>query len=249
MPIFDTDSMDNHRLAGSSFGFSATRLGDLGATEYTLVAIAADTSGSVVEFRAEIEACIKEVVKSCRRSPRADNLMLRLVTFDDKLNEVHGFRPLAQCDEASYTGCINPGGTTALYDAACNVTGSVTQYGKDLRDNDYGVNAIVFVITDGEDNASAMTANEVKRSLAEAVQSEALESIRSVLIGVNVADARMSRYLDDLHKTGGFSQYVEIGNANERSLAKLAEFVSKSISAQSQALNSGGPSQAINLTF
>ncbi len=246
MPIF-ANNMDDHKLGGSTFGFSAKRIADLGATEYTLVGIAADTSGSVDAFRPEIEACVKEIVKSCRLSPRADNLMLRLVTFDDRLTEVHGFRPLLECNGDDYTNCIKPGGMTALYDASCNLTDSIAAYGKQLAESDYGVNAIVFVITDGEDNRSAMTAMELKKALVNAVQSEALESIRSVLIGVNVKDARVSKYLAALQVDAGFSQYVEIGDANEKSLAKVAEFVSKSISAQSVSLGSGGPSQA--LTF
>lgn len=45
----------------------------------------------------------------------------------------------------------------------------------------------------------------------------------------------------------GFTQYVEVDNATDAKLAKLADFVSRSVSSQSQALGSGGPSKA--LTF
>jgi hypothetical protein len=245
MPIF-TDDMDTHAIQGSNFGFSAKRIEDLGATEYTLVGIAADTSGSVEPFRDEIEKCVKEVVKSCRHSPRADNLMMRLTRFDDKVEEVHGFRPLSECNIDSYTGCIATGGMTALYDAACNLTDSVTTYGRSLSTNDFSVNGIIFVITDGMDNRSSMTPGEVKKALERAVQSEALESVVSILIGVNVTDPRVSQYLNDLHKSAGFTQYIELGNASANSLAKLADFVSRSISAQSQALGTGGPSQSLS---
>lgn len=244
MPVL-TD-MDSHQIKGSNFGFSAKRIDDLGATEYTLVGIAADVSGSVEPFRQEIESCIKEIVKSCQHSPRADNLMMRLVTFDDRLEEVHGFRPLSECNLDSYSGCVRCGGMTALYDAACNLTDSVTQYGRSLTESDFDVNAIVFVVTDGMDNRSAMTVGEVKKALGRAVQSEALESVVSVLVGVNVQDPQVSRYLTDLKDQAGFTQYVEIGSANAKSLARLADFVSRSISAQSQALGTGGPSQSLS---
>lgn len=245
MPIF-TDGMDSHQIKGSNYGFSAKRIEDLGATEYTIVAITGDKSGSVDYFRKEIEDCIKEIVKSCQHSPRADNLMMRLTTFDTKLEEIHGFRPLSECDVDAYTDCVRPGGMTALYDAACNATDAATQYGKDLTESDFDVNAIVFVLTDGMDNASTFTAAEVKKSLASAVQSEALESVISILVGVNVNDPTVSQYLKDFHANAGFTQYVELGDAQANTLAKLADFVSRSISAQSQALGTGGPSQSLS---
>lgn len=241
------DGMDDHQLAGSHYGFSAKRIEDLGATEYTIVAITADKSGSVDAFRGEIEDCIKEIVKSCRHSPRADNLMMRLTTFDDQLEEIHGFRPFSECDVDDYTNCVQPGGLTALYDAGCNAVASATAYGKNLTESDFDVNAIVFVITDGDDNRSKMTVPELKKQLENAVRSEALESVVSVLIGVNVQNPTLSHYLSDLSAQAGFTQYVELGDAKANTLAKLADFVSRSISAQSQALGTGGPSQS--LTF
>jgi len=245
MPIF-TDGMEETKIKGSHYGFSGKRVEDLGATEYTLVALTGDKSGSVGGFRDEIETCIKEVISSCQHSPRADNLMARLTLFDTNLEEVHGFRPLTECDVDKYTNCIQVGGATALYDAACNAVESLTVYGKDLAENDFDVNAIVFVITDGMDNRSTMTATEVKKRLEEAVKSEQLESIVSILIGVNVQEPAVSQYLKELHVNAGFTQYVELGDASAKTLAKLADFVSKSISAQSQALGTGGPSQSLS---
>jgi hypothetical protein len=245
MPIF-TDNMDTHTLQGSTYGFSAKRIEDLGATEYTLVALGADASGSVEPFRAEIEKCVKEVVGSCRHSPRADNLMMRFVCFDNQVREIHGFRPLSECDVDSYTGSIDIGGMTALYDAACNLADSVTEYARTLVSNDFSANGILFVITDGMDNRSALTPGKVKSSLENAVQSEALDSMVSILIGVNVTDPQVSKYLNDLHQSAGFTQYIELKDASANSLAKLADFVSRSISAQSQALGTGGPSKSLS---
>jgi hypothetical protein len=124
MPILDSSNMEHH-IDGTGYGFSATRIADLGASEYTLVGIATDASGSVADFRGEIEACVQQIVKACRRSPRTDNLLLRLVTFDDRVQEVHGFRPLSECNPDDYHGSVVIGGTTALFDAATNVVESV----------------------------------------------------------------------------------------------------------------------------
>jgi uncharacterized protein YegL len=235
--------MEAHKIGGSNFGFSAKRIADLGASEYTLVVIAVDATGSVYSFKQEIEQTIKSVVKSCRRSPRADNLMLRVITFNTSVgvNEVHGFKPLMDCNEANYTNSVDPKGSTNLFDAAYSAAGSLVQYGKDLTDQDYNVNGIFVVITDGEDNASLMTPSMVKDQISKCVQEEALESMTSILVGVGTDQNALQRFQVE----AGMAQFVNIADATERNLAKLAAFVSKSISATSQALGTGGPSQAL----
>jgi hypothetical protein len=46
----------------------------------------------------------------------------------------------------------------------------------------------------------------------------------------------------------GITQFIDAGDATKGKLAKLAAFVSQSISSTSQALGTGGPSQAIAAT-
>jgi hypothetical protein len=239
-------SLDNFVIKGSHYGFSATRIADLGAAEYTLVTILADASPSVSPFRHDIESCIGEIVRACHRAPRADNLMLRVAAFDTVVTEIHGFKPLCECDAASYHGCLSHGGGTALYDGAHNGARSLVGYGKHLSDADFTVNGVLFVITDGEDNSSHVTAKDVKTALYEAVRDEALESLASVLVGVNITDPAMARYLATLQREAGFTKYVELDDANADTLAKLADFVSRSIGAQSRALGTGRASASLS---
>jgi len=247
MPRFDIE-MESRKVPGTHFGYTGTRLADLtGATEYTLCTIVLDESGSTIDFKSEMEKCIQEIVKACRYSPRADNLMLRLVAFGTNYREVHGFKLLQACNPDDYIGCYNSAGSTALYDSCCDAIEATKDYAKQLADNEYLCNACVFVLTDGDDNASKFNANNVKDSLAKCVNSETLESLNSVLIGVNIQEPRIKSFLDNFHKTAGFTQFVELKDASDKTLAKLAAFVSKSISSTSQALGSGGPSQS--LTF
>jgi uncharacterized protein YegL len=239
MPVLTSKTLLTQRLGTSGFSFSGTRVGDLGATEYTLVGVAADCSASVTPFAQEIEACIKEVVKACRRSPRADHLMLRLVTFDSTLQEVHGFRPLGECPEGDYDGAIQCKGMTALYDAATTLVESVAAYGKTLSDAAFDVNAIVFVITDGADNNSSHDVEALAKALAAVRKAEHVESLVSVLVGVNVADGQLDGYLKALAHDAGFTRYLPIAQADAASLARLAQFVTRSIAAQSLALGTG----------
>jgi uncharacterized protein YegL len=245
MPVLNDTSLDQINLPNSHYGYSATRLEDLGATEYTVVTVACDVSGSTAAFIFEMEAAIARIVQACKFSPRADNLLLRLIAFDDSLNELHGFKLLENCHLADYGGILRAGGSTALYDAAENAVASTNNYGQKLAAGDFSANAILFVITDGMDNVSKLPASKVKEALTKAVTSEALESVVSILIGVNVQDPQASRHLRQFQKDAGFTQYVELDNADTKTLARLAQFVSQSISAQSQALGTGGPSRSL----
>jgi uncharacterized protein YegL len=236
--IGNDDSVQQHKHG--HFGFSAVRVEDLGSTEYTLVTIVADRSGSTASFQNEMESCLKEIFSACMKSPRADNLMVRLVTFDDKHKEVHGFKLLSQISPDDYNGVMYPGGMTALYDASVDAIEATNNYGRTLLENDFSVNGIVFVITDGGDNKSVLRSKDVRKELERAVGGENMESMVSILIAIG-SDPILTQFNSD----AGFSQYVEFKDANKSTLAKLADFVSKSISSQSQALNSGGASQAI----
>lgn len=247
MPLFgDDDSMETQQVAGSSYGYSAKRIGELGATEYTLVGIAADVSFSIDGFEKGIEACVQEVVTSCRKSPRADNLMMRLTTFASDIEEAHGFIPLSECDPAKYKGCIVPRGQTALYDAAHNMVSAMGGYGRDLVAQDYEVNGILFIITDGLDNQSTETPASVAQAVSAIKKAEEMESMLTILIGVNITDSQISQYLKRFETEGKFDQYIELDNADASTLAKLAAFVSKSISSQSQSLGSGGASTVLS---
>lgn len=241
MPSLDS-LLENH--TGTNFGFSATRIDQLGAAEYTLVTITVDVSGSVMPFAREMENMIKTVVKACGKSPRADNLMLRLVSFNHVVQEIHGFKLLQDCNPSDYDNILNPSGMTALYDAQIATLEAEYAYGKNLTDNDFLVNAVNFTITDGDDNGSQFSRDKVRQLHQSPVQQEILESVNNILIGVNAVSC--SRYLQQYRTEAAFDQYVECG-ASEAELAKLAQFVSKSISATSSSLGTGQKSQA--LTF
>ncbi len=246
MPILGDDDMETHKHVGG-FSFSAAKISTLGATEYTLLGLAVDKSGSLMGFDKELEATLKSVIESCQRSPRADYLMARVVTFATKSEEVHGFKPLTDCHPAGYDGATRTGGSTCLYDTAVDLVGSVATYGKALLAGDYAVNGIVVIVTDGIDECSSFTVDMVKKEMERAMQAECLESLVTILIGVNVQSQQVSDYLTRFKDEAGFSQYVEAKDATPKTLAKIAGFISKSVSSQSQSLGTKAASQP--LTF
>ena len=179
-----------------------------------------------------------------QKSPRADNLLIRLVKFANNTEEVHGWKMLTQLSESDYEGILASGGMTALCDAAVDITESVALQGEDLMQNELNCNGIIFVITDGCRTAGKCQNNHVKSAQEDTTRKERLESCRSVLIGVNAT--AYSAQLQDFKDEGGFDQYVELADAEKGTLAKLAEFVSQSISSTSTALVNGQPSVPID---
>lgn len=240
------DGLEAFELQTNNFGFSGERIDGLDATEYTLVTLVVDTSGSTHHLRPEIRAAVSKVVESCAKSPRKDNLMIRVCEFGTNFSEIHGFKKLNTIGKDDYASAFTGSGMTALCDAAENAVAATTAYGQTLTTNGYQVNGIVFLLTDGGENASKATESSVNDALKAAVKSEALESLITILIGINL-DSGTDTVLDTFKKKVGITQYLNIGEATPGKLAKLADFVSKSISSQSQSLGSGGPSKT--LTF
>ncbi|MEY2665456.1 MAG: hypothetical protein RLZZ480_561, partial [Candidatus Parcubacteria bacterium] len=142
---------------GSGFGFTGATIDDLGATEYTLVTIALDESSSISGYEAQIKNMLDTVVDACKKSPRANNLLLRVIGFSSRypggLAEFHGFKPLNDINAADYAK-LRGGGSTPLNDAVYSGVGATNTYGKSLTDMDFLVNGITFIVTDGEENCS-----------------------------------------------------------------------------------------------
>lgn len=250
MPRLTDETMQAHTIGGT-FNFAGTRIERLGATEYTLVTIAEDETGSVSGFETELKKARITAVEACKKSPRSDHLLLRVVTFSSRfpngVEEVHGFKPLAEINPATDYPDLRPGGGTPLCDACYSAIGAMNVYGKELTNQDFSVNGITFIITDGEENASTATMKMVQEETAKSVTGEVLESMVTVLIGINTGMCKPA--LERFQREAGLTQFVDVGDATPRRLAKLAEFVSQSVSSQSMALGTGGPSQDIAATI
>ncbi|MBU0646854.1 hypothetical protein KKC67_01485 [Patescibacteria group bacterium] len=253
MPRLITDeTMETGNIGGmQAFKFSGVRTEHLGATEYTVVTIAVDETGSIDGFEDDLRISLITAVEACKKSPRSDNLLLRVIkfstSFPNGVEELHGFKPLAEINPQDDYPQFRPGGQTPLYDATFSAVGATNAYAKKLMDDDFLANGIVFVITDGANNASTTTPAMIKQEVDKAVKGEIIESLITVLIGINA-----QHYLSELkafQSEAGIDQYIDAGEATKDKLAKLAEFVSQSVSSQSQSLGTGGPSQQIFATI
>jgi uncharacterized protein YegL len=244
-----SQSLQNFMLPGGGFGYQGLNIDDLTSFENTIATGLLDESGSTEPFARQMELAVKEIIRSLRHCSAADKLIYRHCHFDTNFKEVHGFKPLGDCHEDDYDGCWAGGGQTALYNSCDLVLRATLDYAEQQAAKRYMVNGFVYILTDGRNyllSGKSLSEDDVKATLARCIASEALESLMTILIGVN-NDPGIRRDLEAFQKHVGFSQFIPIEEANEKSLAKLANFVSQSIQSQSQALGSGGPSQS--LTF
>jgi uncharacterized protein YegL len=243
MPILLDNTMDNLKTS-SNYKFSGVKIDQLGATEYTLVTILSDASGSVHSYVKEMENCLKTILDACKKSPRAENLLLRLTKFNGTVDEIHGFKLLSTIAPKDYDNILNPTGGTALFDAVQSAVEATKDYGEILTNQDYGVNGIIFVITDGDDNESVGNSNSVKKAIKDIKKAEKLEDVSIVLVGVG--DVSVQSYLQDFQQKAEITQFVDIGGATASKLAKLAQFISQSISSKSKDLQNGTSSDLLS---
>jgi hypothetical protein len=246
MPRLNDIDMEQHQLTGS-YGYSAIGLNKLGASEYTLATLICDVSSSVSRYRDGLEHMFQAVVEALAnpRNPRVDNLLLRAITFADNVSEVHGFKLISECKPSDYQNILTCGGMTALFDATENGIDAEVDFGLTLTQQDYAVNGAVYIITDGGNNRGASSPAGVVRALNRVYSEEALESIVSVLIGLNTTP-ELNQYLEAFQRDAGLTHYKGFKEVTPQVLRDLTGLMSTSISSQSQALGTGQPSQTLN---
>jgi len=248
MPRFDND-MEAVNTSNGNYQYSAVKIDKLGgqASEFTLVNIVIDTTGSTYLFSDQLYETMKAVIESCYKNPMSDQLLIRITTFDTSITEIHGFKLLSMIDKDNDYKKFSPNGLTALYDATEDAISSVLSYAESLYDQDYDTNGIVVIITDGYDNQSNFAnPDSIKNKLESLVTDEKkIESLNTILIGINATE--YYDYLNNFKDNANLTQYIDAGDVTPENLAKVANFVSQSISSQSQSLGTGGPSQS--LTF
>lgn len=248
----DSQPLQSFMLPGGNYGYTGAAIDELTSFENTLAVTLFDESGSTRSFSRQMELCVKEIVKFLRICPRADNLIYAHYHFDSQIaREVHGFKPLAQCHEDDYDGCWAGGGRTTLYDSCDRVLRFMMDYAQKQAEQRYQVNSILTLLTDGMDYGSTLTVNDVQKALADVVACEDMESILTICIGIN-DDPSVRQELENFADAVGFSQFIPVEKADAKTLARLADFISKSVLSQSQSLGSKGPSQPLpppSMTF
>lgn len=235
---------DMLRLQHGNYHFTAINLARIGTDAVAAVTLVVDISESVESFKDLLEKCLDSAVQACLLSPNHDQLQVRIVVFNHNVVELTGFLPLA--DLKSFVGRLQPAGATALVDGTLDGLHGIQGFAKALRSSDYSCNGTLIVLTDGEGNTGRERDPATIQALVTQMleHDRALESLQMILVAVNAKNC--AKALHKFHKEAGFNQFVDIGDATPQKLARLAQFISKSVSSSSQALGTGVSAQLVN---
>ena len=252
MPLDEEEIM---QIPGAgTFTFSAKKIDKLGALQYTVVTIAIDISGSVAGFASELLMCLKAIIEACRKNQRAEFLVIRVITFGTGIDEIHGFREMVDINSDDYPD-FNPRGFTCLFDAGYDAIGSTIEYSRQMVERGYDVNGAVYIITDGGENPGGghitiASPKMIKEKVEEALRKEDIESIITTLIGLHDPMSNWAsetqRDLSYFQVEANMTKFIEVGEATAENLAKLADWVSASVSSQSDQVGSNTPSQVLD---
>ncbi len=134
----------------------------------TYVAFILDQSGSMESTKAQAITGYNELVQQMKLDGKEQDILASVITFNGNVFEHLWCEPVAQLSEATAEDFICGGGT-ALFDG----WGYAIQKFKDTTDiNDENNAYLIYVITDGENNASTHYTKQAIRALVEPLKSK-----------------------------------------------------------------------------
>ena len=245
-----SDILESYSIPGAgNFTFSAVNPDDLEELGYTLATVVLDASGSLEYKKNLLTALLKTIAIGLKKSSRKETILLRVIIFNETIWEIHGFKHVTQIDSDNDYEGIEPKGMTGLVDSMFSAVASTYEYAKKLVDDGYDTNACVYIITDGMDNRSKKKARDVSEQIARMKAGEEVESIITILFGVNDPICGWSKdvasALSELQAEVDFTEYIDAGDVTEENVGKIGGVVSSSIVSTSQALGTKGPSQQL----
>ncbi len=236
------------KIPGSAFGWSAIKTDHLGASKYTLVHLVYDNSGSVTVFAPQIRAAAEQSLLGMQRDKSTvNNVLIRQITFGLRIKEINPFNLAKLIDPKEIVNALtcDEDGTLA-FDAIDHAIKVTHGEAKDLRDKEYGVNAVIIMMTDGCDNGSTLQSGKSARASLDLLRgAELVESIKTILVKVNVKDPYVSDALDRFAADVGFDQVEDVELIKDKHIARLAGLISKSVTSTAQSNGTGGPSKNV----
>lgn len=186
-----------------------------------------DTSSSVAKYGSELNKAFNETIERLQKSHSAPSMFISIVEFNDNINVTNGFRPISELKPIDLVPRI--GGCTALYKACQASLKNALDYRQDLEKSGINCKTLLFVITDGEDNASgSVVAGDVKSIIDALMQEERnFFSFESILFGVGTAVN-----FESAQKGMGIKHLAKVGTTPDE-IRKMIGFISASITSVS----------------
>ena len=175
--------------AGGDLSALGVGLDQLDSEDVTLVAFVLDMSSSMASFESAVIHAYNTELMALSAARSASSLLVSTTTFADQPALLHGYTKAHEVTPLS-AATYAPGGSTALHDAVLGVLGRMEAYRRQLHDNGVRTRAIVVVLSDGEDNVSRATADDVRR-VAERLLAEETTTLAYVGFGSGARGAAL----------------------------------------------------------
>ena len=221
--------MENYALPDFNIDFGNFDPQEITSDETINAVLAIDISPSVNAYIKDMNEAFADFIREMQNSHIAEKLMVSIVEFNDSVAIRNGFQPIdtLQADQISFRPC---GAGTALYDAVLTSIGNAVNYRTNLENSGVNCKTLVFVITDGEDNSSKVTAKKVKDVLdAILAKEQSAFTFETILFGVG-NDAHFEKAQQEM----GIKNLARVGNTGKE-IRKMIGFISASISNSSVA--------------
>ncbi len=156
---------------------------DLQVEETVNVVLLIDTSGSMSRYSKELNEQITQFITWMQGFHQAPKLYLSIGEFDSDIRVLTGFQ---QVNNVSIPNFDPRGGSTRLYDGSLEfLKNQLNQQERSLQSGILS-KSIFFVITDGEDNASASNAAHDVKSIVQHVQQNEsmMGTFASFMVGI-----------------------------------------------------------------
>lgn len=239
----DTENLVH--ISGAGYQFSGASLDDIKTDSLCLAVIAVDTSTSMVGEEKNLSDCFNTAISACHKAPNREGILFRVTEFNSTVREIRPFIP----PSAAPSLVFKTHGMTALGKATIDALRSMVEYAKHLAQGDYRANGILILLTDGEETMETETVAilNIQNELAAIKTAEVLDSILIIMVGF-----RPEPHIEAVQKNFASQcgmKYVKLTEATPQRLAKLAQFVSHSVSSQSSQIGTGQAAQIPQLSL
>lgn len=199
---------------------------DLDCPDATLVSIVLDMSGSMTPYRKAVVDAYNQMLRALSGAKGASAILASAWAFSDAPALLSSYEPTARKPPLS-AAVYQPNGMTALHDTVLGALTGLVTYGQRLWDEGVPTKRVLFVLSDGDDNASKATASAVRSAVAALARDEAYTLAYA---GFGGDDAGQAARL-------GFPNVVAVG-ATDKELRRLFGQLSQSVLRVSQGTGS-----------
>ncbi|MDX2306512.1 MAG: hypothetical protein NW226_27125 [Microscillaceae bacterium] len=181
-----------------------------------------DISPSITTYVKDLNHAFNDFTLTMQKSHVADQLMVSIVEFNEKVHVKSGFQPIKQIPQTNF---VPSGAGTALYQATAQGLEMAINYRQNLEASGVMTKTLIFIITDGMDNSSSLTAGQVKNKIQDILKQEQNAfSFTTILFGVGDAFT-----FESAQKEMGIQHLAKVGTSGAE-IRKMINFISQSIS-------------------